>query len=91
MIWLVDKLKPVDPTIYPLKLLLLDFDVSSDIISMACIWITSETLSFVWARRKQKKQPNLIELVATLQMNARLLGKSNSFPNVSKMVLNMVG
>ena len=90
MNWLVSKIKAVDPTIYPQKLLLLDFEASNDIICMACTWIISETLSFVWARRKQKKQTNLTDLVGTLQINAKVLGTSNSFQNVGKMILNML-
>ena len=58
MVWLVDKIKQIDPVANPQKILLLDFEASTDIKEMTCLWIIAETLSFVWARRKQKKPTN---------------------------------
>ena len=90
MDFLVDTVKCVDPTVTPTKLLLLDFEGSTDIAVMACVWIAVETLSFVGARRKAKKDFTLNELLHSLCGRAKILGLSTSFPAASKYILNMI-
>ena len=90
MDWLIDTIKTVDPTVTSTKILLLDFETNTDIVTMACIWIIVESLSFVWARRKQRKAVNLNEIKATLRTEAGVLRSSSSFPNVGRIILNMI-
>ena len=87
---LIETVKTVDATVTPTKLLLLDFEASSNIIENACVWIIVETLSFVWARRKAKKMVNKNELTNSLFGKAKILGLSSSFPSTSKLILQMI-
>ena len=88
--WLIDKIKHVDPTINSQKIVLLDFEAATDIANMACTWIIVETLSFVWAIRRQKKRTEMTDLKAILFTKAQFLGTTISFKNTSKTILAML-
>ena len=90
MDWLVDIVKSIDPAITPTKLLFLDFEANMDIIELACTWITVETLSFTWAKRKSKKSFSINELLHVLKDKVQILEYTNSFPNVSRQILQMI-
>ena len=88
--WLIDQIKLVDSRINTQKVVLLDFEADSDLSEMSCTWIIVETLSFVWARRRQKRHPALPEMIAILRTKAEFIGSSTTFKNASKYILNMI-
>ena len=74
--WLTSVVSLMDPTISPMRMLQLQIEPSNKDNIRACVWLVSEGLSYIWAKRKSKEQINMEAFTASMDSKCILLKQS---------------
>ena len=81
MEWIVEVLKIMDPTITKEKSVFLEVNPVTNDNILACVWIISETLQYIWAKRKAKDQLNVNDMRAFLLAKLQEICQAKTFQN----------
>ena len=73
--WLLQVLNKQLDQVSPEKVILLDLDIK-DKLQLPIIWLVSNTLSYIWNSRLEKKSPSIFTTRATLEANIMILRKT---------------
>ena len=76
MSWLVSVISLMDPNITPEKIISLQIEPTNETNELACVWLISESLQYIWAKRKMKAAIDIQDFVSKMQAKCYYLSKS---------------
>ena len=79
MEWMVKVLSEMEPAISKEKAVFLKINPINNDNTLACVWIISESLQYIWAKRRAKEQPNVISMKAMLSATLQILYQTKTF------------
>lgn len=89
MTWLITQLRMLDVGVTAEKVVWLQFDVQNEHEELACVWLTAETLAYVWAKRRSRDPIQLASMRAILRARVEMMTKSNLYSNAAALLQDL--
>ena len=90
MEWMMKLVSKFDQTATKEKCIFLQINPVNNDNILPCVWIIAETLEHIWAKRRAKQLPNLVEMKAKIAAKCRSLSQSHIFKQHATNILQIM-
>ena len=79
MEWMMKVIQSMDPTITKEKSIFLQIEPINKDNTLPCVWIISETLQYIWARRRSREPIDVVCMKASLEAKCHMLQQTKTY------------